>query len=327
MNYASLLGLMAVPGMPLPVLCVLLAVMTALSGPYKAAQLALLADVLVGGHYVTGLSIRQMTIQSAQIAGFVGGGVLAQAVTPSAGLAVDAFTFAIAAVLVRLGVRHRPAPAPAAEGARRAGALEGAALVWRDPRLRSLAGLSWLAGCYIAPEGLAAPYADALGAGSAVAVGVIMASDPVGSVIGALVWGRFVPGPVRDRSVGVLALATGLPLAACVLRPGLVVSTLLFAASGALATGYQMQVNVTFVRTVPDHFRARGLGVMSAGLITVQGLGVLVSGAVASVIGPAQAVAGAGAAGMLIGMAPARLWFRTRQRKGGDRIMRQSQHF
>lgn len=68
MNYASLLGLMAVPGMPLPVLCVLLAVMTALSGPYKAAQLALLADVLVGGHYVTGLSIRQMTIQSAQIA-------------------------------------------------------------------------------------------------------------------------------------------------------------------------------------------------------------------------------------------------------------------
>lgn len=100
-----------------------------------------------------------------------------------------------------------------------------------------------------------------------------MASDPVGSVIGALVWGRFVPGPVRDRSVGVLALATGLPLAACVLRPGLVVSTLLFAASGALATGYQMQVNVTFVRTVPDHFRARGLGVMSAASSPSRGWG------------------------------------------------------
>ncbi|WP_021594237.1 hypothetical protein [Actinomadura welshii] len=63
---------------------------------------------------------------------------------------------------------------------------------------------------------------------------------------------RFVPGPVRDRAVGVLALATGLPPARA---------------------------------SVPDHFRARGLGVLPAGLITVQGLGVLVSGAVASVIG------------------------------------------
>ncbi len=78
---AALVALMALPGMPLPVLGVLLAVMTALSGPFKAAQLALLADVLTGD--VVGLSIRQITIQSAQIAGFLGGGLLAQSLSPT----------------------------------------------------------------------------------------------------------------------------------------------------------------------------------------------------------------------------------------------------
>lgn len=126
---AALVGLMALPGAPLPVLGVLLAAMTALSGPFKAAQLALLADVLKGEQYVLGLSIRQITIQSAQIAGFLGGGLLAQGLTPSTGLVLDAATFAMSALLVRFGVQHRQAAAAD-----------------RGPR-RMLAGGFGLAGC------------------------------------------------------------------------------------------------------------------------------------------------------------------------------------
>jgi predicted MFS family arabinose efflux permease len=315
---AVLVGLMAVPGAPLPALCLLLVGVTTLSGPFKGAQLALLADVLSGDRYVLGLSVRHMTIQSAQVAGFLVGGVLTQAVGPSTGLGLNALSFAASAALVGFGVRRRPAPALSDTSPSDAGAGAGAsrstagglALVWRHPGLRSLTGLSWLAGCYIAPEGLAAPYADAVGASTAVAVGVIMASDPVGSVIGALVFGRFVSEETRERALAPLALLAGLPLALCVFRPGLAVSALLFAVSGALATGYHMQLGASFVRLVPDSARAQSLGVMSSGLITVQGLGTLTGGAVAELVGPAKAVALAGATGILLGARPAWIWTR-----------------
>jgi predicted MFS family arabinose efflux permease len=312
---AVLVGLMAVPGAPLPVLCLLLVGVTTLSGPFKAAQLALLADVLSGDRYVLGLSVRHMTIQSAQVAGFLAGGVLTQAVGSSTGLGLNALSFAASAALVGFGVRRRDAPAPsntsssAGAGGTRSTA-GGLALVWRQPGLRSLTGLAWLAGCYIAPEGLAAPYADALGVSTAVAVGVIMASDPVGSVIGALVFGRFVSEETRERALAPLALLAGLPLALCVFRPGLAVSALLFAVSGALATGYHMQLGASFVRLLPPSAKAQGLGVMSSGLITVQGLGTLTGGAVAELVGTANAVALAGATGILLGVRPAWIWTR-----------------
>lgn len=49
---------------------------------------------------------------------------------------------------------------------------------------------------------------------------------------------------------------------------------------------------------------------MSSGLITVQGLGTLAGGAVAELVGPANAVALAGAAGILPGLRPAWTWTR-----------------
>ncbi|MEU8397651.1 MFS transporter [Nonomuraea sp. NPDC048892] len=305
---AALVAAMALPGMPLPVLAALLAVMTALSGPFKAAQLSLLADVLTGDHYVLGLSIRQITIQSAQIGGFLGGGLLAQGLSSTTGLAVDAATFVLSALLVRFGTRRRPAAAGGGGRSRVLAGGFGLAMVWRDPRLRSLAALSWLAGFYVMPEGLAAPYADALDEGSALAVGVIMAADPVGCVIGAFIFGRFVPEPVRDRTVGVLALLAGVPLALCVLWPGLTMSAILFALSGACSICYQMQVGALFVRILPDASRAQGMGVMSSGLITVQGLGIFAGGVVATWTGPVAAVALAGVAGIMAGTYPAREW-------------------
>lgn len=315
---AALVALMAVPGTPLAVLCVLLAVMTALGGPFKAAQLALLADVLEGERYVLGLSIRQITIQSAQIGGFLGGGVLAAAVNPSAGLLIDALTFVLSAACVGFGMGYRPAAAPGSGGKRPGLAGPVLAVLWRDTRLRSLAALSWLAGFYVMPEGLAAPYADSLRVGwvdPAIAVGVIMAADPIGCVVGAFVFGRLVPEPLRDRLLAPLALLTGVPLVLCLLRPGLLVSAVLFGISGALAICYQIQAGARFVQLVPGEMRAQGMGVMSTGLLTVQGLGILAGGVVAGYTGPSLAVALAGMAGILAGVRPAWLWTRSAEHK------------
>lgn len=308
---AALTALMAVPGMPLPLLAALLAAMTLLSGPHTAAFLASLADVLPGEKYPVGQALRIATNQSAQIAGFGLGGAVVALLGPETGLAVNAATFAASAVLTGFGLRHRLAPR---DKRGKPGRANGFALIWRDRRVRSLIALSWLTGFYVAPEGLAAPYAAEIGAGTA-AVGLIMAADPIGSAVGALVFGRWTPPGLRSRAVGVLAVLAGLPLLACALRPGLAVSLLLFAVGGVLAAGYQLEVGVELVRLVPDAQRGQVLGVYYAGHATTQGLGVLAAGAMAAVIGPSATIAVAGLLGMLVAVPCAITLARTRRHR------------
>jgi MFS family permease len=142
-------------------------------------------------------------------------------------------------------------------------------------------------------------------------VGIILASDPVGSVLGAFVFGRFVPEKSRAGALGPLAVLAGLPMILCLLRPGLIASVVIFGICGALAMSYQLQIGASFVQVVPDRHRAQALGVMSSGLITVQGLGALAAGALADVIAPAYVVALAGLAAVVVGLWPALVWTRS----------------
>jgi MFS family permease len=309
---AVLVAVIAVPGVPLWVLCVLVAVMAALGGPFKAAQQALLPSVLEGERYLVGMALRNVTIQGAQLAGFAGGGLLIAALAPSAALALDAATFALSALLLVTGVRRRVVVAPAARPAWLSSTTAGLRLIWRDPALRTLVALNWLAGFYIVPEALAAPYAAGIGAGAAL-VGLLMAADPAGSVLGGVVFGKWVPEHVQVRVLGWLGIAAGLPLVVFVVRPGLVVSVTLLAVSGLLATGYNIQGTVSFMRRVPDEHRAQCAGVNSAGLITVQGVGAAAAGALADVLSPAHTIAVAGAAGAAVAVPIARAWRRVRE--------------
>lgn len=309
---AVLVALMVVPGMPLWLLCVLVATTTLFGGPFKAAQQAALPTVLHGEQYTVGMAIRNITMQSAQVLGFAGGGILVAAISPSVGLAVNAATFAISGMLVRYGVRNRP-PAATAPGDARESFLSsttsGARLVWRDPRLRTLVALNWLAGFYVVPETIAAPYAASLGAGTA-AIGLLMAADPIGSVIGGVVFGKWVSERTQARIIGLLGVAAGIPLVCCWLYPGLVPSMILFAISGMLATGYNIQGVVQFMRRLPDERRAQGAGLNSTGLVTVQGLGAAAGGVLADLVGPAHTIAIAGTAGTLVAIPIAMAWSR-----------------
>jgi predicted MFS family arabinose efflux permease len=314
---AALVAVIAIPGVPLWVLCVLVAVMTALGGPFKAAQQALLPSVLEGERYLVGMALRNVTIQGAQLAGFAGGGLLITALAPTAALALDAVTFLLSAVLLVSGVRRRPVAAVTAvtttTGGRAwlASTTAGARLIWRDPALRTLVALNWLAGFYIVPEALAAPYAAGIGAGATL-VGLIMAADPAGSVLGGFLFGKWIPEATQVRVLGWLGIAAGLPLIVFVVRPGLVPAVLLLAASGLLATGYNIQGTVSFMRRVPDEHRAQCAGVNSAGLITVQGIGAAAAGVLADVLSPAHTIAVAGAAGAAVAVPIARAWRRVR---------------
>jgi predicted MFS family arabinose efflux permease len=159
------------------------------------------------------------------------------------------------------------------------------------------------------PEALAAPYAGQLGAGPAV-VGLLMAADPLGSVLGAWLFVRFVPARTRERLVGVMAVAAGLPLVFCVLRPGVPLTLLLWAVSGMLATAYLLQTQAGFVRATPDGGRGRAIGVAASGIIAAQGVAVLLGGLLADLWDPATAVAAAGMLGAVLSAGGAVAWHR-----------------
>jgi hypothetical protein len=120
---------------------------------------------------------------------------------------------------------------------------------------------------------------------------------------------RFLPAAVRPINRGRTAAATGVPLAACLGHPGLVVSLILWTLSGVFF-GYQVQVITEFVGAVPDQQRGQAIGIASSGLLAVQGVGVLIGGLVAGVWGVNAAVATAGCLGAVFALALSWSWHR-----------------
>jgi len=236
---AVLLAVMTVR-LPVPALAVLLVLVVLVGTPWKAGETALVVDLLASEDYPVGLGLRAATVQAAQLAGFAVGGVAVAAVGARGALGLDAATFLVSAVLIRLGVRARPpaAPTDTTHGDSSSRWLHGAVTVLRDRRLRLLLGLSWLLGLLVVPEGLAAPYAHGLGGGPRT-VGVLLAAGPAGVLLGTLLYSRCLSATTRARLLGPLAAAAGLPLLACAATPGLLLTCLLWALSG-ICTAYQV---------------------------------------------------------------------------------------
>src|ERR1700710_2266972 len=90
-----LVGLMALPAMPLWLLCGLLVLVVLVDAPFAAADSALVPDILEGERYVVATGLRTITNQLAQLGGFAGGGIVIAAIGARAGLALDAATFAL----------------------------------------------------------------------------------------------------------------------------------------------------------------------------------------------------------------------------------------
>ena len=307
---ALLIGIVAIPGVPFPVVYVLVAGVSFFQAPFKAAQLALLPAVLSGDHYVVGMGIRTITMQSAQMIGFAGGGVLVNAINPYLGLGLDSVTFILSGLLVRFGVRARPAAATqVARPSFVSSVAAGAALIWRDKGLRVLVLFGWLAAFLIVYEGLAAPYVDEIG-GNTIAVGLVLASDPLGSVVGALVFSRFVSPSTRPKIMGALSIVSCLPLLLCFAKPGVVVSIILFALAGALGTAVVMQSTASFTLGVPDESRSQALGLSNSGLATIQGLSPLLAGVLADRVSTTATVGIVGVIGLVIAIPAAYSWQR-----------------
>jgi MFS family permease len=291
-------GLMAIPGMPFGGLCTLLFCTVLAGAPFSSARAALLPDVLPGDKFVLGSAIGNISFQASQILGFVAGAAVVAVVDPYWTLSLDAVSFGISAFIVTVGVRARPLPDRDQE--RRpslwAVSADGIRIVFGSRTLLTLLLFGWLAGFYIVPEGLAAPYAHSLH-GSTLTVGLLMAAMPAGMVVGAFLLGRMATPSTRMRMMGWLAILSCIPLIGSAWSPPLWAVLLLWALAGA-GGAYQLAAAAAFVQALQPATRARAFGLAQSGLYAVQGLGILVGGAVAEAIGAPLAVGLAGLVGL-----------------------------
>ncbi|GLZ75846.1 MFS transporter [Actinorhabdospora filicis] len=296
----GLIGLVAIPGTPLWAMLVLLFLVSAVTPAEKAARSALLPQVLEGERYAVALSAVSIARQSAQLAGYFAGGVLA-GVNAHLALGIDAATFAFSALLLTLFVRTR---APGALRSDRSNlfkeAGQGITFVFGHPVLRSIALLVFcMVGCAIVPEAAAPAWAAHLHGGS-LAQGAIMASAPVGSAIGVLVMGRFMSATTRQKLIRPLAIIAPMLLIPALFDPP-VWLVLPMAAGVNMIGGVLLALNTLFVQALPGNFRARAFGVMQSGLMIAQGTAVIGMGLVAQAVPSiAEAVGLWGIAGVIL---------------------------
>jgi predicted MFS family arabinose efflux permease len=310
----ALVLIMALPGVPLALLVALLFVVTLAGAPFTSARAAVYPDVLSGDRYVMGTAVTLITFQFAQVLGFAAGGAVVGFFGTRTSLVADAATFAASALIVRAGVRWRPAPGTLAGAGHHpvrlagvaAGVAAGAKLVFGSPALRTPMLFGWLAAFYNAPEGVVTPLAHALRGGAA-AVGVILAAQALGETLGAITLSRLAAPQARLRLMGPLAVLTCAVLVLFAWRPGLPVSLVILFTSG-LCASYQLAANAAFVAAAPQEQRSQAFGLAQGGMSLGQGTVMILAGAAAQHHDPARVIAVCGAVGAIVAVAIAVSW-------------------
>ncbi|MFF4762486.1 MFS transporter [Streptomyces sp. NPDC001292] len=303
---AACVAPMVAPASHIGVLLVLRCALAVVSPVFQGTRMATLTDILGDGDlFVLGRSLLRIVSQSALLVGYGLGGLLLTVVSPRHALLITVGTFLTSAVLLRFGTRRRP-PRAGQPGALVGDSLRGARQVLADRRIRVLLLLFWLPPMFaVVPEALAAPYAAALGAGST-GLGLLMCALPVGTIAGELYAGSRLRPAVRERIALPLVCLMLLPYLGYALHPDLTVSLLLLLLSGT-GSAYTLGLDQWFVRAVPEELRGRAMTLLTAGLMTIQGVGMALAGVAAEFAGAAATVAGAGVLGTVccVGLAVA----------------------
>lgn len=295
---ATLVGLMALPGMPLGLLVALLFIVTMVSAPFLSARAALYPDVLPGDLYVLGTAVTLTTMQVAQVVGFAAAGAVVAGFGSRTSLVADAGTFLASALLIRLYVRTRPGARPGSGAGFVAAITIGTRRVFTDSSLRTPMLFGWLAAFLDVHEGVVAPLAASLG-GGAVAVGFILASGAFGTSAGAIGFTRLMSAQRRETWVPPLSIASCGVLALFALRPPLPWALAILVLSGVLSC-YQVAANASFVRAAPPQERSRAFGVAQAGMSLGQGSAMILAGAAAEHFAASDVIAASGVLGAIV---------------------------
>jgi len=303
-----LVAAMVLPHVPIGALIALLFAATMFAPPFDAAKAAVTPDILHGERYVLGTAALQTTLLTGEVLGAVGGGVAVFYIGVRSSLAIDAGTFVLSGLFIGLGLRARPAVAKpeSAQPSPLARMRDGFRLIFGDQALSTLLLFGWLIAFYTIPAGVAAPYAERLGGGP-IAIGLVIASTALGTMIALPLFTRLVRPRQRINMMGPLAILTCGALVLIAFRPGLAVSLVIFSLSAAFGV-YQIAANTAFVVRVPNERRGQAFGIANMGVIVGQGAAFVAAGAAAEVVTPAAVIAVSGAIGAVVALVLTLRW-------------------
>ncbi|MGH3815151.1 MAG: MFS transporter [Pseudonocardiaceae bacterium] len=318
---AVLVGSLTVPGAPVAVVLAVMFVVGMLAPVFVGIRSAVLPDILGNGRlFVLGRSTIRVVSQSAQVVGYLLGGVLLLFLPPQGALAANAASFGIAALLFRFGTRERGRPG-------RTGRSEPVSRVTlRDVLanrpVRQLLLIGWIAPCFaIAAEALAAPYVAGLGRPER-DLALLLSAGAAGMVLADLVCSRLIPPGLQRRLIKPGAVLLCLPMIVFAVQPSLPVAVAILFLSG-LGLVYNAGLDALLVERSPDSLLPKALAYQYVLLLGLQGLAVVGWGLLGELVPASGVIAAAGAAGVVaILLVTRRLHAENNQvRKGEDTAM------
>lgn len=264
-------------GMPVWASLLLVAGIGCLAPVFNGTAGRLTADVLTGDAFVVGRGLFQLANSAAQIIGMAGGGLAVAVMGPHAALLVTAGCHAVAALGTRVALPDLPAPGRVSERSLVLQSFHGARELLADRVIRRLMLANWLPPAFvIGGESLLIPYATLRHYPDG-AAGVILGCIPAGMFAGNLVVTRLLTPRARERAVGPLVVVLGLPLIGFAFDPHPVVAGVLMAITGC-GFAFGLGLQGPFRDALPDDSRGQAFGLLSTGLMTLQGVGPLVFG-------------------------------------------------
>ncbi|MFE2378333.1 MFS transporter [Streptomyces sp. NPDC059398] len=287
-------AVLALPGLPLPATFAVLFGLGLTGSVGGGVRYGLLAEILPGEAYVLGRSALNMSVGATQIAGFAVGGVLVTALSPRGTLLVAAALALTAAAVALGGLSSRPPRSAGRPSVRETWRVNR--LIWSSAQRRSVYLALWVPnGLIVGCESVFVPYSPRH-------AGLLLAVAACGMLAGDMAAGRLVPPRWRPRLALPLLLLLATPYLVFAARPGLPLAvTAVVAASAGYASSLVLMERL--VELTPDEIQGQSLGLHTSGMLTLQGVGAALAGAVAQHTSAATAMAVMGAASLTVSMA------------------------
>ncbi|WP_202873111.1 MFS transporter [Kribbella capetownensis] len=276
--------LQAIPGSAIGLRLVLLMVpwiiLSATSGTFGA----LLSDVVPEGGFVFARATSNVSSGAMQIVGFSLGGVLLLHFSPTELFAGSAGTNLLVLLLCRWGLSDR-SPRAQGKAVRRSRTVNR--LLIGSPVLRPVYLALWLPnGLIVGCEALIVPYSGAR-------AGFLFSATALGMLIGDVGMGRFVPPAFRDRLVEPARLLLAAPYLVFLTQPSLGLACLL-AAVASIGYSASLPLQERLVSWTAADIRGQVLGLYAVGTSSMQGVGAVMAGDLASLLGGDRHAAGLG---------------------------------
>jgi MFS family permease len=290
-------AVLAVPGLPLGAVFAVIMLLGLAGSVGGGVRNGLLSEILPGEGYLLGRSVLNMSVGTMQICGFAAGGGLVTALSPRGTLLTGAALYLTTAAVARIGLSRRPARTAGRPSI--AATWRTNARLWSSPPRRYVYLALWVPnGLIVGCESLFVPYAPRQ-------AGLLFAFAAGGMLVGDTVTGRFVPPGWRRRLDAPLRLLLAAPYLVFAAHPavGLALAAVTLASIGYSAT---LLLQDRLMALTPRDVHGQALGLHSAGMLTMQGVGAALAGAVAQYVSPATAMAvmAAGSVAVTILLAP-----------------------